>query len=610
MVRRHAWASAVWLGCSRSEKASERLGRLLQRAADLREFYRDGFHRVLRKTDVFKSMCLVPDLQRTFCLSGYINAVVSAMRVLLDVAAGRCEDKALRKAASGSDTASTWLASRETMLEAAREMGSELDELLRQSSLPLLFLDSSPWPFVLRNVSEVVAEATGDRRHDTRFREPSGGGSWRFGAVQNGGGATFDQGRAKRRIRVWSLGLHATLAMEAETIWTDILSAVGSFDVSVESVLAQNYCNVGGIGRCTTHALGDVLNAHIIKSAPALNRVNKFPHVPDPEALARDFIALARADPGVQQADVLMCSEPPFFCNLFPSLGKPIFGYIGNPFGAYLLPGAPQENFYSSFHDELAADSRNTFACISPYLSALIYWHSGVRVPVVRPLGLYTQATYRPQLRDVMVTKQIFVAWDVTCMLNRFSESIAEAAAELRPRSPRYNATRFVNLKDLKDSSWENWARHRAVVVLPYDPQQMVFYELYGMAVPLLVPDIDLLPMFIRFGYTNLQDFAYRRPGWKVAADELRYAWDETATTWELRWWASLTDFAISPHVLRWSSVSELFSHLLHSDLEVVAARMRRTTEVNLVASSDFWRAAFGRALAPRLAGGGGATQP
>ena len=28
--------------------------------------------------------------------------------------------------------------------------------------------------------------------------------------------------------------------------------------------------------------------------------------------------------------------------------------------------------------------SGNRFACISPYLSALIYWHSGIRVPVVR----------------------------------------------------------------------------------------------------------------------------------------------------------------------------------------------------------------------------------
>ena len=34
---------------------------------------------------------------------------------------------------------------------------------------------------------------------------------------------------------------------------------------------------------------------------------------------------------------------------------------------------------------------------MSPYLSALIYWHSGVRVPVVQPLGLYTAASYQPK---------------------------------------------------------------------------------------------------------------------------------------------------------------------------------------------------------------------
>ena len=33
---------------------------------------------------------------------------------------------------------------------------------------------------------------------------------------------------------------------------------------------------------------------------------------------------------------------------LSPGLGKPILGYFGNPFGAYLLPGVPQETFYKA----------------------------------------------------------------------------------------------------------------------------------------------------------------------------------------------------------------------------------------------------------------------
>jgi hypothetical protein len=83
-----------------------------------------------------------------------------------------------------------------------------------------------------------------------------------------------------------------------------------------------------------------------------------------------------QVDAGIRSADILMCSEPPFFCKMFlgqrlsykatdasgvmhemkaftrppessvgirGGLRKRIFGYIGNPFGAYLLPGEPQD---------------------------------------------------------------------------------------------------------------------------------------------------------------------------------------------------------------------------------------------------------------------------
>jgi len=322
--------------------------------------------------------------------------------------------------------------------------------------------------------------------------------------------------------------------------------------------------------------------------------------VPDPESLEREFHVIAHSDLGIQGADILMCSEPPFFCALLSGLGKPVFGYIGNPFGAYLRPGRPQEQFYARFHGELASDTRNAFACMSPYLSALVYWHTGISLPVVRPLGLYTRATYRPSLRDILVTKQIFSAWDAVCVFNRFAEvlSDSEAAAGVKPRYRLYNGTRFVHIKHLRDQTWVNWARHRAAVFLPYDPQQMVFYELYSMNIPLLVPSHELLPMMIRFGYTNLQDFEYARPGWKAPPTDLPYHWTEKANSWELRWWSSLTDFARAPHVLRWSSVPELLRQLLHSNLEGVAAKMRRATEMQLLEATDFWRRAFFHAMA------------
>ncbi|CAJ1405204.1 unnamed protein product [Effrenium voratum] len=466
-----------------------------------------------------------------------------------------------------------------------------LEAIWRSANMPLLLLDSSPWPFRMTNISAILAEA------EPRLSErPASPGQW---ASRSSTRAWVPMPKVPKAIRVWSLGLHATLAMEPESIWK-LLSA-GSWEISVEMVLARNYCNLGEMGRCTQNAaFAELLTKHVIPRAPALNKLNKFPHVAEADQLEREFRAIAEVDEGVRKADVLMCSEPPFFCQMFLGMGKTIFGYIGNPFGAYLLPGQPQEEFYQAFQTKLAV-GMNSFACMSPYLAALIYWHSGIHVPVVRPLGLYTAASYMPSpLAKILVTKSIFVATDMALVLNDFVQALQELEEKARVPLKHFqsNATRFVRLEHLSDRSWANWARHRAAVFLPYDPQQMVFYELYSMAIPMLVPDDSLLPFFIRFGYTNLQEFRYQRPGWHVPPEELP-DWGENAMPRELRWWSSLTDFALSPHLLRWRSIPELLWQVLRgADLEKISSGMRMESQVRLLHAADFWREAFNRASA------------
>ena len=43
------------------------------------------------------------------------------------------------------------------------------------------------------------------------------------------------------RVRVWSFGLHATLAMEPENLWADVLSATGVWEISVETFWPGNW---------------------------------------------------------------------------------------------------------------------------------------------------------------------------------------------------------------------------------------------------------------------------------------------------------------------------------------------------------------------------------
>lgn len=597
-----AYASPQWLGCAFGDDPEEErtwtphhLGKLFRRAAELVNHYAWVAKYLIKNPQRLFAACLAPTTLASFCFTGYFNAFAVLMRIVLDLRAGRCAATALaamEEVRTTSEVAAEWLEDAFVFAQA-----ETLLTYLRHPTIPLLFIDSSGWPFRLSNISGLLAEVTGERQYG-QWRAPMGGGWWKLTPRASDAVSSFGW-RSPMPLRVWSMSLHATLAMEPESIWTDVISAGSPWDITVESVFMSNYCNVGGLGRCTTHGrLSDLMKRHVIKSAPAVNGVNKFPHIPDPDGLRRDFLELALGDAGIQAADILLCSEPAFFCTMFPTLGKPIFAYIGNPFGAYLLPSEPQEAFYSDFYDVMAAGV-STAACVSTHLEALVYWHSGVRCPRVTPLGLYTRATYRPTSKDVLVSKQMFLAWDVVCVLNQFVDQLlaVEAVAGTRMRDRRHNSTRFVRVTDLRDRSWRNWARHWAAVVLPYDPQQLVFYELYGMNLPLLVPGEALLPYFTRLGYTNLREFNHQRPGWSVPRGELNFHWSETAAVWELRWWSALTGFSELPHLLRWESAPELLALLFHADLEEVAARMRLEAQARLLYSADFWRAAFARAF-------------
>ncbi|CAK9103652.1 Hypothetical protein (Fragment) [Durusdinium trenchii] len=61
-----------------------------------------------------------------------------------------------------------------------REWLRVLQTLWRSPNMPLLLLDSSPWPFGLENISEIIAEASSTPAHSIRWRPPSGGGRWKL----------------------------------------------------------------------------------------------------------------------------------------------------------------------------------------------------------------------------------------------------------------------------------------------------------------------------------------------------------------------------------------------------------------------------------------------
>ncbi|CAE7780868.1 unnamed protein product [Symbiodinium sp. CCMP2592] len=377
-------------------------------------------------------------------------------------------------------------------------------------------------------------------------------------------------------VRVWATSTHPTLLLEPLSIWAGFATLEATLCVrGCAAELAGVTCVEGGL-------VNEILQRHLGSLEDSLGH---FPLLPSLENFRTDFEESDFASK--IQADVLVCGEPAFICLLLAELNRTVLGYVGNPLGAYLTAD-DQMQFYS-FVAQVPQRTSSLYAALqlvfmAPPIAAQGYWQTGIRLPVVRPVALYAKSSrpkHMPNSEDVLITKQVYTFWDFQCLLNS-----ALPSASGRTWSFKY-------MTDLKDRSWGAWASSRAAVVLPYDPQTLVFYELYSLAVPLLVPSKDLLPLFFARSYGQDGSTAVQRRGWALQRSGAAWGrWHEEASFNELRWWAHLSDVAQLPHLLAWSSLAELMG-LLNDAMRLVAtsAAMIEVTNQNWRRSTLFWQA-------------------
>lgn len=233
---------------------------------------------------------------------------------------------------------------------------------------------------------------------------------------------------------------------------------------------------------------------------------------------------------------------------------------------------------------------------MSPPIAAQAYWQMGRRIPVMRPVADYLGVSYAPATLDVLITKQVYTFWDFQCILNEGAQPLPgtqATPAETRP-------VRFRYMSHLEDRSWKAWSSFRAAVVLPYDAQTLVFYELYSLGMPLLVPEETLLPLFFMRSYGYDGSVQHQRPGWQLTRSGAAWGRWHQGSFNELRWWAMYSDLARLPHLLAWSSLAELFGFLLPSRAEKLSstsAAMRQVTQQHRQRSLNFWRACLANGL-------------
>ncbi|CAK9000708.1 unnamed protein product [Durusdinium trenchii] len=217
------------------------------------------------------------------------------------------------------------------------------------------------------------------------------------------------------------------------------------------------------------------------------------------------FLQLMGNDAELRSADFFMCGEPVLFCRLLSYFGQPVIGYISTPISVYVGKHDRAE-WYQQFY-EMTLDDRHIFATTTPIFAEWVAYATGIDLPVIRPICSYTEVSYWPRRqRELLLLRSVSLFWDTECVLNYFAKQFAGDGEPLR-------FLESTGLSDEERRGYGSFAEFKAAVIYPYSPSQFWFYELYSMAVPLLMPTRESMPLYVSQDYSVCPDFEGHRLG-------------------------------------------------------------------------------------------------
>lgn len=184
-----------------------------------------------------------------------------------------------------------------------------------------------------------------------------------------------------------------------------------------------------------------------------------------------DFVlrgARAHANDGI----FFICTIPAVLCAAFASAVSPVILY--SPTGVTVqIPMDSHEPFLRLMLD-MARDPKNHFIASNPATRAQFEYHTGFRMPVIPVMAHYITEEYS--------------GWDSSAILVHDRTSSVFLLRALQLLAPPEFALRFVGFLDT-DRQYGTFASHRALVYVPgCIPEQMFFYEVYAMGLPILLP--------------------------------------------------------------------------------------------------------------------------
>ncbi|CAJ1408804.1 unnamed protein product, partial [Effrenium voratum] len=404
------------------------------------------------------------------------------------------------------------------------------------------------------------------------------------------------RGSFSRTLRIWQLDAHTALAGEAKTM----LTRFGD-EVEVQFLgnsLASNVCR--NYDLCPSGEDKELLQ----------KLLDRYYRAKEPFLVAKRGFEEALGDRLSREADVLMCSQPLFWCRFLLGLQKPLLLYVGLPV-MWDLREEDKEGWAEDFFRILRGD-RHVVIAMSVFTARAVHWQFGAGIPVLRFLGLHSNAHFAPWRNESVLVSRFGTSGALSeCMLDSFAAAnrhwfplrfVQMEAVLFEEHLARTQSEAYGNAKSWKDHTAEikvpgmpyaKLVSHRAAICLPYDITIFLFHELYSANMPLFVPK-DLWRWLI--GPHTSPQMEFRHPGADEDVSRPRsspfYASIHRPMGVEQALeWSTFSDWAMLPQVFYFQGVPDLFLQLMDAEaLHDASAKMRAFNDEELISAVQNWR--------------------
>lgn len=284
-------------------------------------------------------------------------------------------------------------------------------------------------------------------------------------------------------LRTIMLGTHGALMNELQQSWraaatqADMGSFVDlSFHVVGKHVYDPNKWLKKWVGKPATTM------DQFLKMVPFETVIHQYI---DPASMRASIWNLLREHVREGDAITFICTIPSVTCASLASMPWPVVLFA--PTGVTVQ--VPREH-YSPFLKllvRMSQDPKNHFIGMGPYTRAQIEFHTSLRVPVIPVLALYINASYTGRFSSEVLVH------------DRTTTLLTQTLCALIPKDYPLRMVGFLQT----DRQYSTFARHRAVVHVPGClPEQMAFYEFYGMGIPLFIPADPTYYLWPRLPFT------------------------------------------------------------------------------------------------------------